>query len=219
MDQTLIFITIILIILAILLISVLFSKRAIVRRKLKNAAIKRITGFIDGESAKIIGKVEFVDEPLLSPLSGRECAYYYIHVEQKVSTGKSSHWKTVIEEEKSCKFVIREGINCAYLSSHKIKSYIVQDKNYTSGVFNDATEHLEKYLNAKGFKSEGFLGLNKTLRYKEGVLENGEEIAVFGKGEWKDVNELGLPDKYGRVLAITSPDGEAVYLSDDPKAI
>jgi len=42
---------------------------------------------------------------------------------------------------------------------------------------------LKSTLIVIGFKSEGFLGFNKSIRYKEGILENGEEIAVFGKGK------------------------------------
>ena len=68
-----------------------------------------------------------------------------------------------------------------------------------------------------GFKSEGFLGFNKSIRYKEGILENGEEIAVFGKGKWIAAKLLDLPEKYGKVLEITSNENEAIYLSDDPQ--
>ena len=58
--------------------------------------------------------------------------------------------------------------------------------------------------------------MNRTIRYKEGVLEKDERIAVLGKGEWKEVGQLGLPEKYGKVLEIRSSDEEAIYLSDDP---
>lgn len=90
------------------------------------------------------------------------------------------------------------------------------DKSYNSGFLNDASENLEKYLNSKGYDSEGFLGFNKTLRYKEGILENGEQIAVYGKGERKDASALNLPDKDGKVLEISASKDIAVYLSDNP---
>lgn len=96
-----------------------------------------------------------------------------------------------------------------------MKKYIVKDKNYSSGFLHDATERLEKYLNRKGFQSQGFLGFNKALRYREGILENREKVAVFGKGIWKDAVSLNLPKKYGRVLEIVSFNEDAVYLSDD----
>lgn len=203
------------IIIVIVVLTFYFSKKAVIKRKLKKAEQKRIADFRDGDIAKIVGEVEFVDKPLMAPLSNRECSCYYVHIEQKVTSGKNSHWKTLIEEEVACKFLIKDGSQYAFINDDNIKSYIVQDRNYSSGFLNDASNHLEQYLNSKGYESEGFLGLNKTLRYKEGILEKGEEIAVLGKGEWKNSELVGLPAKYGRVLEITSLD-EAIYLSDDP---
>ena len=61
------------------------------------------------------------------------------------------------------------------------------------------------------------LGFNKKMRYKEGVLEEGETIAVLGKGIWESATHEQWSDNYGNVLKITSTDKMPVYLSDDPK--
>jgi len=44
-------------------------------------------------------------------------------------------------------------------------------------------------------------------------------VAVYVKGRWKEADQLGLPEAYGRVLVISAPDNEAVYLSDDPSTL
>ena len=62
------------------------------------------------------------------------------------------------------------------------------------------------------------MGFNKTIRYKEGVLEKDEQVAIYGKGKWTKASALNLPERYGNILEITAPEGENVYLSDDPKA-
>jgi len=204
---------------AIILISLYFSKKAVIKRKLKKAIVKRISDFVSGDIAKVVGKVEYIGEPLIAPLSGRRCAYYYVLVEQQVSTGKSSHWNTIIEEEVGGKFVIRDGRHCAHIDSTNVKSVLVEDRQYKSGYGHDATAELERYLNAHGQKSEGTFGWNKTIRYKEGVLEEGELIAAMGRGEWKNADQGQLPDNYDRVLAITSTETEPVYLSDDPETV
>jgi len=203
----------------IIFLSLYFSKKAVIKRKLKKAIDKKISDFISGDIAKVVGKVEYVGEPLIAPLSGRRCAYYYVLVEQQVSSGKSSHWENVIEEEVAGAFVIRDGRHCAHIDSRNVKSVLVEDRQYSSGYGNDATAELEKYLNAHGQKSEGTFGWNKNMRYKEGVLEEGELIAVMGRGEWKNAEQQQLPDTYDRVLAITSTDKEPVYLSDDPETV
>jgi hypothetical protein len=196
-----------------------FNKKARVRRKLKKATGKRITDFVSGEIAKVVGKIEYAGKSLVAPLSGRPCAYYYVLVEQKVSSNKSAYWETLIEEEVAGPFVIRDGKYCAHINSQNIKSYLVEDREYSSGFMEDATGTLEKYLEDHGQKSENFLGLNKRIRYKEGILEEGELIAVVGRGEWKKAEQEQLPDSYGRVLSISSTDKEAVYLSDDPDTV
>ena len=193
-----------------------FSSKAVIKRKLKKSEFKKIADFKNGEVAKIVGTVEFVGKPLHSPLSNRECAHYYVHIEEEVSSGKSSKWETLIKEEVSSKFLIKEENHYAFINDHQLKSYIVQDVKFSSGFWNDATEDLEEYLKSKGEESEGFLGMNRTIRYKEGVLEKGEKIAVLGRGEWKEANQLDLPEQYEKILEIRSSAEEEIYLSDDP---
>ncbi|BDX39517.1 hypothetical protein CYCD_28720 [Tenuifilaceae bacterium CYCD] len=195
------------------------SRKAVVRRKLKNAIDKHISGFMNGDIAKIVGMVDIVGKPLYAPLSGRKCAYYYVLVEQRVSNGKSTYWKTIIEEERAGEFLLKDGRYCAHINTQKVKSYLVQDRIYTSGFMEDATEVLEKYLCAHGHKSENFIGLNKSLRYKEGVLEQGEVVAAMGRGEWKDAAQFNLSITLDRVLVIAATDDEPVYLSDDPATV
>ncbi|NVO09463.1 MAG: hypothetical protein HXX16_05825 [Bacteroidales bacterium] len=207
------------VILVFVLLGLYFNKKAVIKRKLKKAVGKKISDIVSGEIAKVVGKVEFVGEPLIAPLSGRRCAYYYVLVEQQKSSGKSTHWDTIIEEEVGGKFVIRDGRHCAHIDSRNVKSVLVEDRQYSSGYGNDATPELEKYLNKHGQKSEGIFGWNKNIRYKEGVLEEGELIAAMGKGEWKSAEQVQLPDTYDRVLEINSTEQEPVYLSDDPKTV
>lgn len=200
----------------IIILSYFFSKKAKVKRKLKKANSKKISAFRDGDIAKLVGRVELVDEPLFAPLSDRKCSYYHIQIEQKKSSGKSSHWKTIIEEENRCRYLIKEGQHYAFINDSKLKSYIVQDKSYSSGFMNDAPQKLVNYLRDHGVDSEGFLGMNKTLKYKEAILEVDEQVAVFGKGTWEKASALNLPKQYGKVLEITADLDHYVYLSDDP---
>lgn len=209
-----------LVIIVAIILRFYFSRKAVVKRKLKKAAGMKISAFLSGDIAKVVGNVEFVGEPLVAPLSGRRCAYYYVLVEQLVSTGKSSHWKKIIEEEVGGTFVIRNGRYRAHINSDStLKTYIVQDEEYESGFRNDATEMLENYLRANNMESENLLGFNKKLRYKEGILEDGECVAVMGRGEWKNAREVNLPDSMGKILVLSSTDEEPIYLSDDPDTV
>ncbi len=219
MDETIIIVAVIVFIGLIVFFGYFFSKKTIILRKLKKSASRRIANITDGEYAKITGKVEYSGTPLTAPLSGRSCAYFHVLVEQRVSTGKSSHWKTIIEEEVAGSFGIRDGDYCARIDSNKVKSYIVDDRKYTSGFMNDASEVLERYLKNHGYESENFMGMNKTIRYREGILEEGEIIAVLGKCRWLSVESGQWSDTYGKVLVISPTEKDTVYLSDDPETV
>ena len=193
-----------------------FSKKSVVRRAMNKASATTIAAFLGGETAKITGTVLLGGEPLTAPLSGRKCAYYHVLVEEKTSSGKSTSWRTIIEEESAGNVLLRDGRNYALVNCSAVKSYIVQDKNYSSSFGKDATAALKDYLANHGKDSENFLGMNKTLRYKEGTLAEGEAVAVLGSGEWKRAAELGLPESYGKILVISAPPDDKVYITDDP---
>ncbi|KOS05225.1 hypothetical protein AM493_03615 [Flavobacterium akiainvivens] len=209
------FIILVAVLVGIIALASTFSSKAIVRRRLKKGTLRRLADFKSGETGKVVGIVEFVDEPLEAPLSGRECAWYNVHILERGN--KSAH--TIVQEQRKVRFVLRDGDKVAYIDSDYIESYVVEDQEYNSGTFNDATERLENYLRQHGQKSEGFLGMNKGIRYVEGVLEKGESVAILGEGHWRDAESVGLPKEYGMVLAITPADGKPVYLSDDTETV
>ncbi|MCB0755935.1 MAG: hypothetical protein H6603_06595 [Flavobacteriales bacterium] len=194
-----------------------FSRNARINRRLKKAPWKEIKYVRTGETVKIVGTVVPLEKLLVAPLSKRPCAHYFVKVEEKRSSGKNSHYHTIIEQEITSKFLIQDGEHYAIIDAYHVQSNIMIDANYSSGTFNDATPMLEDFLRQHGHESEGFLGFNKSMNYEEGILEPGEEIAVLGVGQWKSAQEVGLPAKYGHVLVISAADGEHVYVSDNPE--
>ena len=219
MEQITFIVIIFSVVIMIVFFSFYFSKGAIVKRKLRKAPVRRITDFRSGETGRVIGKIELIDHPLQAPLSHRACAAYYIQIDQRVSTGKSSHWRNIIKEERSVAFVINDGTGLACVNKKHLKSYIVQDWRARSGLMNDATPELEHFLNVHGYKSENLLGMNKSIRYLEGVLEPDETVAALGNGQWRMASELDFPDQYDRILEIVAPEGHHVYLSDDESTV
>lgn len=212
-----IFIFVVVVIASVMLYNYFFSKAAVINRKLKKAPLKKIAAFQDGEVAKVIGKIVFVDEPLLAPLTNRACSYFKVLVEVNVSSGKSSHWKTLIEEVKATRIVIFDGEDYALINHQNIKPNIIFDKEANSGTFNDATPILENYLKKHGEKSTGTFGLNKKMRYQEGVLEKNEQISALGKGQWQSTESLGLPLDKVQILVLSATADDAIYVSDDPE--
>ena len=106
-NEIIIIISIVIIIIGIIaFVSHYFAAKQVVLRKLSKIPHKSVGGLKTNELTKVSGKALHVKDPLIAPLSGRQCVFYTIKIEKRVSTGKSSHWKTVINEEKTQEFFI-----------------------------------------------------------------------------------------------------------------
>jgi len=205
---------------AIIFLSFYFSRKQVVLRKLSKIPLKPATGLKTSELTKVTGKALHVKSPLIAPLSGRECVFYTIKIEKRVSTGKSSHWKTIINEEKTQEFFIdSNGDFVIVRPTHSPKnylSYLVKDKRTSSGAFNDPTPEFEALLKQYNIDPINLLGFNKSLRYKEGIIEIGEQITVSGIAKWKTLNEP-IPDyHYSKIAELVSEGKEKLIITDVP---
>ncbi len=210
-------------ILMIALIAVIgyyFSHKNRILRKLKKVDIKRIQLVKDKEYVKLTGKVNTINEPIISPIGKRKCVYYQVKVEEKRG-GKNKSWHTIIKEDNGIDFIIESGEDRALVeinSSPKTKMvYLVKDIKKASGTWNDPPEHLETYLQSYGKDSTGFLGFNKSIRYREGAIEVGEKITILGIGNWKESDHNF--DRYStKSLYISGDIKNKLVITDEPKA-
>ena len=189
-----------------------FSKDQRIKRALKKAPRLTVSNYHGGTEAKLVGRVRLLNE-LASPLTGRPCAHYQVKVDEHRSSGKSSHWHNIIKEERSVTFELDDGTGRAIVEAENGQIVVVKDAHFRSGTFNDATPLLENVLSRHGCRSTGLFGLNKGLRYNEGVIEQGEVVAVFGRGVWKK-------DASGtRRLFMIQPQEGHLLVSDDPSTL
>lgn len=159
-----------------------FSKDRRIKRALRKAKRYTVEAFPDGSQGKIAGTLRLGSSSLRAPLSGRTCAYFCVHVEQHRSgSNDGDNWSTLIREEKGVDFIIDDGTGRALVDVAAAKTVLTIDHKTESGSFDDATPQEEAFLNAHSEESKGWL-FNRRLRYREGVLEAGEEVAVFGYG-------------------------------------
>jgi hypothetical protein len=196
--------------------SMFFTPKAIMKRKIRRHLLKDIGDVQEGELVRIKGKVVLRGKTLSAPLSDRKCCYYHVIVVR----GEGKESREIINEKKAAEVIIQTGEHFAFVHSQDAATFIDLDVKYNSGFLKDATPALEKFLKFHGHKSEGFFGFNKTLEYKEGVLEEGETTVVAGKGRWVDKSKLRLDLPCQRVLVIEAEDHEnPVRLSDDTEIV
>ncbi len=206
--------------LSVVLVAKYFEERRVILRELKKSAPRKFIGIRDNEYVKVQGKVLDTQETLRAPLTGRRCVFYHVIVQE--DEGENG-WKTIIDEKKYQKFFIEYQGEMAIIKPDTPgrfqRFFLVKDKEFNSGTWNDASEKLENYLASHEKKSKGWLGFNKRLRYKEGVIEIGEHIAAKGVAQWTSFEEPLQDYSYSRVLMLFGDEKQKLLLTDDPKAM
>lgn len=197
-----------------------YSNKKVILREFKKSRKKQINRIQENEYAKIIGHAKHVKEPLIAPLSGRQCVYYHIVVEVK---GDKS-WRKIIDEQEHQEFFIESDSEMAIVKMTELQKtmrriYLIKDYKKKSGFRNDAPEKLEAYLKQHNKKSISFLGLNKNMRYSEGVIELNEPIAVKGLAKWKTLKVPVEGYSYSKILTLTGTKNKKLLVSDAPEAL
>ena len=191
-----------------------------IRRQLRNAPTKRIQELRDDELAKVVGRARALSETLEAPLTGRRCVYFIATVEEHRSSGKSSYWKTIIRETRGVPFMLEDASGRALIDATGARIAIDFDGKSQSGTFDDPTPIEQAFLARHGQKGEGWV-FNKSLRYREAVIEEGETISVLGSGTREPDPDSPPTEAYRgdapTRLRLTSSRKYPLVISDDPR--
>ncbi len=197
-----------------------FNTKQKIIRILSKLPIKQIGSLKINEFTRFSGKALHVKEPLIVPISKRRCVFYVMKIEKKKSNGKSSHWDTIVKEEKIQEFFLEKNGDFAIVrpsqNPKNYMSHLVVDKKANSGTFNDPTPELNALLKSYDIKSENFLGFNKSLRYSEAIIEIGEQITVAGIAKWKSLKEPIEGYSYSKIAELESSDKQKLIITDLP---
>jgi len=194
--------------------SAIYHRRfAKIRRKLRKADFKRIQHVQDGQIVTIAGNVVFHKRFVKAPLSERQCVYYHTTVERKKNSGKKSQWVKEIDEASAVDFILDDGEDLALIEANAIEGYLEKDSKYKSQTFVDATPIMEAFLDKYNLTSTGPMGLNKTMKYREGALEKHEYVVVCGQCFWEKAVDHDIKDRE-MVLVIRATNKTPLYLSD-----
>jgi hypothetical protein len=215
-----------------------FDRDRRIKRELKRLPVTPIKDVRDGELRKVVGRLRPVGETVVAPISGRACAYYFVEVQELRGSGRSRRWVVVAREEDARDFLLEdEGGRALVRTGRDLHAHpqirgvplrqrlismtvaVVKDRSYDAGIFKDPPAALEAFLARHGVSTKGWL-FNRTLRCREGVLEEGEAIAAAGVGRWEpDPDPGGVGGAYReapRRLVLEAAGNVPLFVSDDP---
>jgi hypothetical protein len=155
---------------------------------------------------EIRGRVSSSMPPAPSPWAQKPCVFYHFHVEQQRHQENNTYWVDYINDRRSDPFLVEDETGSVDIIPGEGEFEINADHFTRSGMFNDAPEDLRAMLSTRyGQDTQGLI-FNKTLRYHECILENGDEIYIFGEVKQKDGK---LVIGAGEMPLIISENGEA----------
>ena len=196
-----------------------FSADQRAKRAMRGVPARSISDVIEGELARVVGRVE-VDGPVLAPLSGRPCAYWRVVVERNEGGGRNSTWRKLVDESDGVDFALLDETGKAWVRTLHVSAVLDGDARGGSGFLQDPTPELRAFLHERGHDTQG-LFFNRTIRFREGVAEPGEVVAVVGVGRWeRDPDEearagAGYRDAVTpKRLVVDAPEAGPLLLSD-----
>lgn len=158
-----------------------FSESQKIKRELKSAPRMSLRELPESTRARVVGAAQPLAQTLEAPLTGRACMYYVVTVEQHHSTGRSSYWKQIIKEEAGVPFVLDDGTGRAIVDPRSARVALDVDGKGDSGTFDEPSAREAAFLQRHGTTGQGWI-FNKRLRYREAIIEVGEQVAILGEG-------------------------------------
>jgi hypothetical protein len=137
--------------------------------------------------AKLIGQAMALHGTLTAPLSGKPCVYFRFRVEEKRSHsgphGGGTYWKKVIDDARSLPCGLDDGSGIAAVHLDEAELVLNPDGALSSGFFKDAPPELERTLHDQYHRSTRGLIFNKTMRFIETLIEEGDNLVVVGTAQ------------------------------------
>ncbi len=156
-----------------------FTRDARIKRYLAQQPLYKVNTFPSAGPGRLQGRAIPFNKTISAPLSERPCVAWYVKIEEH-SGGNRGSWRTVLELEENTTFFLDDGTGRALIDIGSVKMALDKDARFRSGTFDDATPQLEAFLNQYGRKSTGYFGFNKSMRYREGIIEPNEEVIASG---------------------------------------
>ncbi|QBY05161.1 hypothetical protein E2K93_12550 [Thalassotalea sp. HSM 43] len=199
-------------------------------RTFKERELVSLSNCKSGEIVRIQNKLIPLSDDLTSPITNRSCSAYIVTAKQEVervshngnNVTTNTGWETIKTVNKGVNFMIECGEHFAYISYENANVSIHNDHHYeklSCQSFNPKDKEMAiNTLKEMDVLHHSFINYHEAIRFDEGVLEQGEQVAVVGAGNWKNTDDIAdFPsnlEHIKKVFFITATESKPVYISD-----
>ncbi len=155
---------------------------------------------------------------MFSPFSKKDCVYYKYTVEEYRRSSGGSGWAMVEKGERRIPFYIKDDSGMVMVEPDGATIQVPMDYEYESGLKKDPPNSVIEYLYAKGESYKNLFNWNKTMRFREYLIESGDYVYVLGTADMglnpsKPENVVGVND----LVIHKGKNIKTFYISDRPE--
>lgn len=185
------------------------------KRLIENIPTSKIRSLAMG-LVEIYGSVVPYEKKLLkSPLLGKDCVYYSYAVKEERGSGKNRHWVTLKSGTDMVHFKVKDGTGEVLVDSKGANIEIPYDFTFSSGMGRDPPAIVKAYLKNNRLSFETFLGINKTMRYEEKLIEPSDKLYILGTaGDNPFVEEATAKKNEEDIMIQKGGNNDVYYISD-----
>ena len=188
-----------------------------IKRRMEDIPVSTLRAMAPGQ-VEVSGQA--VDwKPQTGPLTNLPCVYFEYQIEQKVGSGKNSHWETILEgKTDQDPFFIDDETACAMVRPAKAQIILDDVYHMETGFFHDVPPHIDAFMSRQGISCKSFFGFEKTLRFTERHFKPGEKVFVLGTcQEDLPVHEAPPHNNFMDNISLASMEGNFFILSNESR--
>lgn len=186
------------------------------RRLIQNIPTSKVRSIAMG-LVEVNGTVAPSDEPLpVAPFTEKPCVYFHYCVEEWRQRGKRGSWVTVREGIGGCRFWLRDDTGQVLVDPAGATVEIPADFRCESRLGKDPPVNVRQFLTREGLSFEGWLGANKSMRFREEHIAPQDTLYVMGTAMDNPLCAEATAQQ-GHDDVMIAHGGDLFYLSDRPE--
>ncbi|PIN87319.1 hypothetical protein COV19_00355 [Candidatus Woesearchaeota archaeon CG10_big_fil_rev_8_21_14_0_10_44_13] len=165
---------------------------------------------------EVYGEVVPYEKKLLkSPLLDKDCVYYSYSIQEERGSGKHRHWVTLKSGREMVHFYLKDNTGEVLVDPEGATVDMKADLNVTSSLGKDPPAAVMQALKRMKLSHDGFLGMNKTMRYTEYLVEPKDKLYILGvAGDNPFVEDTKGQKNEEDIMIQKGKHGDIYYLSD-----
>jgi len=162
--------------------------------------------------------VPYKGKILKSPLTNKDCVYYFFIIEEYRSSEKGGRWVTIKTGAKRVPFFLQDDTGKVLVDPEGAQVEVNRDYEFYSSTTKTPPQSIIQFMESSGIRYKSFLGLNRSLRFREYFIAPKDKLYILGTaGDNPYVEDGSVSQGYEDVMIQKGKKNSIYYISDKPE--